>query len=67
MKKIIAFFKSLFFKLEYVPTEYNVTVDEQPEVKEVKQVKKKVTKKPAAKPTKKAVKKAEPKQIKKKK
>lgn len=44
MKKIIEFFKSLFFKLEYVPTEYNVTVDEQPEVKEVKQVKKKITK-----------------------
>lgn len=55
------------FSALYVPTEYNVTVDEQTEVKEVKQVKKKATKKPAAKPTKKAVKKAEPKQIKKKK
>jgi hypothetical protein len=49
MKKIIEFFKSLFFKLEYVPTEYNVTVDEQPDVKEVKQVKKKAAKKPTAK------------------
>jgi hypothetical protein len=51
MKKIIEFFKSLFFKLEYVPTGYNVTVDEQPEVevKKVKQVKKKAVKKPTAK------------------
>lgn len=38
MKKIIEFFKSLFFKLEYVPTEYNVTVDEQPEVKQIRKL-----------------------------
>lgn len=61
MKKIIDFFKSLFTNLEYVPTEYNVTVDEQPQVK---QVKKKTTKKPA---TKKAVKKTETKKTTKKK
>lgn len=44
MKKIIDFFKSLFNKLEYVPTEYNVPLYEITEVKEVKQVKKKPTK-----------------------
>ncbi len=41
MKKIIDFFKSLFFKLEYVPTEYNVNLYE---ITEVKEVKKKPTK-----------------------
>lgn len=71
MKKIIAFFKSLFFKLEYVPTDYNVTVDEQPvfivKTVEKKPAKKKATKKPATKTAKKAVKKTEPKTTKKKK
>lgn len=40
MKKIIDFFKSLFYKLEYVPTEYNVTVDEAPFVEVKKPAKK---------------------------
>lgn len=44
MKKIIDFFKSLFNKLEYVPTEYNVTVDEAPIVEVNKPVKKKAAK-----------------------
>lgn len=64
MKKIIDFFKSLFNKLEYVPTEYNVTVDEAPIVEVKKPAKKKAVKKPA---TKKAVKKTETKTTKKKK
>jgi len=41
MKKIIEFFNSLFRRLEYVPTEYNVPLYE---VTEVKEVKKKPTK-----------------------
>lgn len=56
MKKIIDFFKSLFTKMEYVPTEYNVSLNEEAVVEVKKPAKKKATKKPA---TKKAVKKTE--------
>ena len=64
MKKIIAFFKSLFSRLEYVPTDYNVTVDEAPsfEIEKVEKkpkkapVKKKAAKKVAKKTAKKKIK-----------
>jgi hypothetical protein len=64
MKKIIEFFKSLFTKMEYVPTEYNVSLNEEAVVEVKKPAKKKATKKPA---TKKAVKKTETKKTTKKK
>lgn len=67
MKKIIDFFKSLFTKMEYVPTEYNVSLNEEPAVEVKKPAKKKTVKKPVEKPTKKATKKAQPKTVKKKK
>jgi len=64
MKKIIEFFKSLFTKMEYVPTQYNVSLNEEAVVEVKKPAKKKATKKPA---TKKAVKKTETKKTTKKK
>ena len=70
MKKLVQFFKSLFLKLEYVPTNYNVSIDEMStfEVKAVekKPAKKKAVKKVAEKVAKKSVNKSESKTSKKK-
>lgn len=48
MKKIIDFFKGLFSKMEYAPTEYNVSLNEDA-VKVKKPAKKKAAKKPVKK------------------